>query len=210
MIAMRFVMEQIGHLTQSVVSISGFMSSITSIADQTNLLALNAAIEAARAGDAGRGFAVVAEEVRKLAEESGNAAKEVSKLIHELGERSDTSLAATKDMAQTLSELFTGAESVDHELHDVLAATNHLNESIQNVAAVSEEQAASAEEMTASIQSVTSSIGEIVDVQKEIGRAAHGTADAAKSIERAAHGMMETTEQLRELIDRFGTSETKH
>ena len=199
-------MEQIGHLAQSVVSISGFMSSITSIADQTNLLALNAAIEAARAGDAGRGFAVVAEEVRKLAEESGNAAKEVSKLIHELRERSDTSLAATKDMAQTLSELFADAESVDHELHGVQGATNHLNESIQNVAAVSEEQAASAEEMTASVQSVTSSIGEIVDVQKEIGRAAQGTADAAKNIERAAHGMMETTEQLQELIDRFGTT----
>lgn len=198
-------MEQIGHLAQSVEAISGFVSSITSIADQTNLLALNAAIEAARAGEAGRGFAVVAEEVRKLAEESGNAAKEVSKLIRELQERSGGSLSATKEMAQNLSELLGSAEAVDKELQGVLNATNHLNDSIQNVAAVSEEQAASAEEMTASVQGVTNSIGEIVGVQKEIGQAAAGTTDAAKSIEQASRSMAETVEQLSELIGRFKT-----
>ncbi len=198
-------MEQIGHLAQSVEAISGFVSSITSIADQTNLLALNAAIEAARAGEAGRGFAVVAEEVRKLAEESGNAAKEVSKLIRELQERSGSSLSATKEMAQNLSELLTSAEAVDKELQGVLSATNHLNDSIQNVAAVSEEQAASAEEMTASVQGVTNSIGEIVGVQKEVGRAAAGTTGAAKSIEQASRSMAETAEQLSELIGRFKT-----
>ena len=198
-------MEQIGHLAQSVEAISGFVSSITSIADQTNLLALNAAIEAARAGEAGRGFAVVAEEVRKLAEESGNAAKEVSKLIRELQERSGSSLSATKEMAQNLSELLTSAEAVDKELQGVLSATNHLNDSIQNVAAVSEEQAASAEEMTASVQGVTNSIGEIVGVQKEIGQAAAGTTDAAKSIEEASRSMADTVEQLNELIGRFKT-----
>ena len=198
-------MELIGRLAQSVDAISGFVSSITSIADQTNLLALNAAIEAARAGEAGRGFAVVAEEVRKLAEESGNAAKEVSKLIRELQDHSGSSLAATKEVVQNISELLRRAEAVDKELQGVLGATNHLNESIQNVAAVSEEQAASAEEMTASVQSVTTSIGEIVDVQKEIGHAASNTTNAAKSIEQASRSMSETAEQLSELIGRFKT-----
>ena len=143
----------------------------------SNLLALNAAIEAARAGEAGRGFAVVAEEVRKLAEESGNAAREVSKQIKELQEHSGSSLAATKEVAQNISELLLSAEAVDRELQGVLGATNHLNESIQNVAAVSEEQAASAEEMTASVQSVTTFIGEIVGVQKELGQAASDTVE---------------------------------
>ena len=198
-------MELIGRLAQSVDAISGFVSSITSIADQTNLLALNAAIEAARAGEAGRGFAVVAEEVRKLAEESGNAAKEVSKLIKELQDHSGSSLAATKEVALDITELLKSAEAVDKELQGVLGATNHLNESIQNVAAVSEEQAASAEEMTASVQSVTTSIGEIVGVQKELGQAAAGTVNAAKDIERASQTMAEMAEQLSALIGRFKT-----
>ena len=198
-------MELIGRLAQSVDAISGFVSSITSIADQTNLLALNAAIEAARAGEAGRGFAVVAEEVRKLAEESGNAAREVSKQIKELQEHSGSSLAATKEVAQNISELLLSAEAVDRELQGVLGATNHLNESIQNVAAVSEEQAASAEEMTASVQSVTTSIGEIVGVQKELGQAASDTVDVAKSIERASRTVAKTVAQLSELIGRFKT-----
>ena len=200
-------MELIGRLAQSVDAISGFVSSITSIADQTNLLALNAAIEAARAGEAGRGFAVVAEEVRKLAEESGNAAREVSKQIKELQEHSGSSLAATKEVAENISELLQRAEAVDKELQGVLGATNHLNESIQNVAAVSEEQAASAEEMTASVQSVTTSIGEIVGVQKELGQAASDTVDVARSIERASRTVAETVEQLSELIGHFKTAE---
>ena len=200
-------MELIGRLAQSVDAISGFVSSITSIADQTNLLALNAAIEAARAGEAGRGFAVVAEEVRKLAEESGNAAREVSKQIKELQEHSGSSLAATKEVAENISELLQRAEAVDKELQGVLGATNHLNESIQNVAAVSEEQAASAVEMTASVQSVTTSIGEIVGVQKELGQAASDTVDVARSIERASRTVAETVEQLSELIGHFKTAE---
>ncbi len=199
--------EQIEHLAQSVEAISGFVTSITSIADQTNLLALNAAIEAARAGEAGRGFAVVAEEVRKLAEESGNAAKEVSKLIETLQQRSGSSLSATREMVRHLEELVAGAESVDKELQSVLGATNSLNESIQNVAAVSEEQAASAEEMTASVQSVTTSIQEVVEVQEELGQAAVSTVDVANDIARHAQSVAEAAEGLKGLADRFRTGE---
>ena len=72
------VSDAIGALAAKSEQIGGIVETITGIADQTNLLALNAAIEAARAGEQGRGFAVVAEEVRKLAEESQQAAATIA------------------------------------------------------------------------------------------------------------------------------------
>ena len=95
--------KRISELAQSVEQIGGFVTTITKIADQTNLLALNAAIEAARAGDQGRGFAVVAEEVRKLAEESGRAAGQISGLIEKLQENAQASLDVTTQAGESWS-----------------------------------------------------------------------------------------------------------
>ena len=79
----------IDELARKSNEIGGILETITGIADQTNLLALNAAIEAARAGEHGRGFAVVAEEVRKLAEESGESATTIAELVKEIQQEID-------------------------------------------------------------------------------------------------------------------------
>lgn len=134
---------------ENTENIRGTIDIITNIADQTNLLALNAAIEAARAGEHGRGFAVVAEEVRKLADGSAKAAKQINLMMKDAQE---TTAIITDNVVKAVDGIMTSAEET--------------NSSTEGAAATAEEQSASMQEMSSSAQTLAFLSSAIKDTAK--------------------------------------------
>lgn len=171
--------EQIGEIAQV----------IDDIADQTNLLALNAAIEAARAGEQGRGFAVVADEVRKLAERTTKATKEIAEMIKRI--QNDTKEAVVS-MSEGTKEVEVGkqlAERAGNSLKQIISSSNRVVDIITQVAAASEEQSSAAEQISKNIESISNVTAE----------AAAGT----QQIARAAEDLNRLTDNLQNLVSQF-------
>jgi methyl-accepting chemotaxis protein len=168
---MKKATDQIGVITETINQISA----------QTNLLALNAAIEAARAGEAGRGFAVVADEVRKLAEQSTEATKEIQKLIEEISSKSNAAVGAMTEAKDIVEEQNSAVESTKQIFDSIIRSIQELSMQIdkvedsvkeantekdeiigimQNISAVSEESAATTEEVSASTEEITATMNE--------------------------------------------------
>ena len=191
------------QLVASVENVSSFVSVITGIADQTNLLALNAAIEAARAGEVGRGFAVVAEEVRKLAEESARAAQSVNGIIVELQRGAHESIKATTEAGRKLVETISQAKQAQTELSSALDEIYKANDSIQNIAAVAEEQAASCKEVASAIDNATKSTMDVVGTVADIRKYTDETATAAQGVATQSEAMSESVDSLTEVLSNF-------
>ncbi|MCF4152280.1 methyl-accepting chemotaxis protein [Dethiosulfovibrio sp. F2B] len=195
--------ESMLKLAETVNSITGFVNTIEGIADQTNLLALNAAIEAARAGDSGRGFAVVAEEVRKLAEESGQASKRISILMEDL----QVGATSCGNKARRTSEFMEGVleetSRMVETLTDVTESINSMAEESRAIASLSQEQAASGEEISASVDSIAQANLATTELIKEIRDQSANTESTASLVVQAALEVAESSSSLEKLISRF-------
>jgi methyl-accepting chemotaxis protein len=195
--------EGMAAVGTSVASISGFVTTIANIASQTNLLALNAAIEAARAGDAGRGFAVVAEEVRKLAEESNEASRQVKELIERLETGTSEAIQSTHESADNISKIVVKAEESRRNLEDTLVQIGKVNDSVQAIAAAAQQQAASSNEISESASLIQASIGNLTSDISAVGSSTAETAGVVESVARESQNLSDMAADIEALINNF-------
>jgi methyl-accepting chemotaxis protein len=181
--------ETVLELGKSSDQIGDIAQVIDDIADQTNLLALNAAIEAARAGEQGRGFAVVADEVRKLAERTTKATKEIAAMIKQI--QKDTqeaviSMETGKDEVQKGKLL---AQKAGNSLKQIIVGADKVVDIVTQVAAASEEQSSASEQIGKNIESISS-------VTQE-------SASGIQQIANASEDLNRLTINLQTLISKF-------
>jgi methyl-accepting chemotaxis protein len=189
----------VGALGSASERVGEFVDSVSRIARQTNLLALNAAIEAARAGEHGKGFAVVAEEVRKLAEESGRAAKEVADTIAVVRENIAAAVASMGQGERDVRDVGSVADEANRALGAMLDGIRRIADVIAETASVSRAQSATMETLTATMNGV-----------QEVATHASAGADAAAAVASqqtaSLDGLSTTSQQLAELADRLRQS----
>lgn len=162
------VEKAIQHLEHLSIDIGKITNVIAGIADQTNLLALNAAIEAARAGDHGKGFAVVAEEVRKLAEQSANATKEINQLIGEVQTGVNRTQTAMEHGSKEVEEGVRLASEAGEALNNIISSIRESIVVIEHIQIGSKQSSEGMGQVASSNEQVTSTVQQISTATQEL------------------------------------------
>jgi methyl-accepting chemotaxis protein len=179
------IAESMLKLGDNSQKIDGIVEIIDEISDQTNLLALNAAIEAAGAGEAGKRFAIVAKEVRRLAERTVDATRQIKGLIEEIQKATNSTIMVTEE----------GIKAVDSAAHLV----DKVQLSFGSIIGLVEETALSAKEITLSTQQQTSACEQMADTMNEVRDVAQQVAGSARETERAISEIISQVEILQKM-----------
>ena len=180
-------MQELGTQAESI---GGVMNVISDIADQTNLLALNAAIEAARAGEAGRGFAVVADEVRKLAEKTMEATREVGDNISAIQHSTRVNMDEVGNAVARVGEAATLAGESGSALREIVDIASSSSAVVASIATAAEQQSATSEEINHAVDEINRIVGETSDGMVQ-------SSEAVQDLSRMAQELRNVMESLR-------------
>lgn len=193
----------INELKEVTDEVNTFVMKIRSIAEQTNLLALNAAIEAARAGEAGRGFAVVADEVRKLAEESNQTAKEISHKIADMAQRVEGVVEESGKGAKKVERIVGDVEQITQQIEKLVLAFGSVNKSVQEVVANIQDQNTQIREVSQSTESVGERFGEVVLTIAQLNDSVQQSSKAIGDLANTAEKLTQLSDTLNENVQKF-------
>jgi methyl-accepting chemotaxis protein len=194
------VIEALGEKSSRI---SGIVDTITGIAEQTNLLALNAAIEAARAGEQGRGFAVVAEEVRKLAEESSEAAGTIASIVEEISAETQRAVTVVAGGVRQTDEGAHTVESARDAFRRIHDNVESMTGRIELIAASCEQIVGSATRMYDSVNAVAAVAEQSSSSTEEVSAATEQTSASTQQIASSAQSLSMTADELGKLVSQF-------
>jgi len=193
-------MEELGKSSDQIGHIIGV---IDDIADQTNLLALNAAIEAARAGEQGRGFAVVADEVRKLAERTTTATKEIAQMIKNIQDETKTAVTAMEAGTKQVEEGVKSTAQAGDSLKEIIHMSEQVGEMITHIATAATEQSSATEQ-------VNGNIDQIAKLVKESAVGAQQSAKACQDLSGLALDLQKMVGNFKMGTDGHGSQGSGH
>jgi methyl-accepting chemotaxis protein len=182
--------ENMNSLGEKAQGIGRVIGVINDIADQTNLLALNAAIEAARAGEAGRGFAVVADEVRKLAEKTMVATREVGEAIESVQAGARDNVARVDATVRAVQRVTDLAGQSGQALREIVELVDAASDQVRSIATASEEQSAASEE-------INRAVDEINRVSTETAQSMHDSVRTVMALAGQSHVLTDLIQSLR-------------